>query len=134
MDKENVMPKCFVDGLKMIKNGIDLILSANEVKPVEMTKEIPFDDSYNKIAIRVAETYNTFHPEWGVQRLYKDIVKMADDNSKVGILVNWMRKKGIDGFENFFRLTKDKQQVAIHNAVTENMTDVITILNNRFGK
>ena len=60
MDKENVtMNKPFMQGLKMIKDGIDLILSAEDyVNNIEKTQEIDFPDKINNksVAVRVAET------------------------------------------------------------------------------
>ena len=137
MDKENVMNKPFMEGLKLIKDGIELILSANEyIENVEKTQEIEFPDTVNNknIAIRVAETYNTFRPELGADRLANDIIKMAENPAKVGFLVNWMRKKGINGFEWFFKLTKDKQQSCLIIATTTYRKEIVDILKDRFQK
>jgi len=138
MDKENVMMnKPFMDGLKLIKSGIDLILSATEyVENTEKTQEIDFPDSTNSksIAIRIAETYNTFKPELGADKLANDIIRMAENPDKVGILINWMRKKGTAGFEDFFKMTKNNQQNYIINAVTAYREDLKKVLKERFSK
>ena len=127
------MDKCFKDALKLIKDGIDLMLQADDVK-VEKTQEIPFNDTtnYEKIAVRIAETYSTFRPEFGAIRLASDIIKMANNADKVNILISWMRKKGIDGFEDFFKQSKEKQQEIVIKAVTANKDKIINILKTRF--
>ena len=127
------MDKCFKDALKLIKDGIDLMLQADDVV-IEKTQEIPFKDTinYENIAVRIAETYNTFKPEFGAIRLANDIIKMANDANKVGILISWMRKKGVDGFEDFFKQPKNKQQEAVIKAVTTYKDKIISILKTRF--
>lgn len=138
MDKENVtMNKPFMQGLKMIKDGIDLILSAEDyVNNIEKTQEIDFPDKINNksVAVRVAETYNTFKPELGADKLANDILRMAENPDKVGILINWMRKKGTSGFEEFFKMTRTNQQNYIINAVTAYREDVKKILKERFSR
>ena len=59
---------------------------------------------------------------------------MAENPDKVGILINWMRKKGTSGFEEFFKMTRTNQQNYIINAVTAYREDVKKILKERFSR
>lgn len=116
-----------IEGLKLVIEGL-----SDKSNPVQK-QEIVIQSSSN-LAIAVAESYQTYHSEYGVDSLYKDIVNLATNSDKVGILIGWIRKRGITGFEDFFKESKDNQQKLILNAVNNNESNIKDILKRRFSK
>ena len=70
------------------------------------------------LANRLAWSYSTLHPEYKIDNQIKNLNDMIS-SQKISFVLNWIKRKGTDGLEEFFRLDLENQrkelQIALYN-------------------
>lgn len=84
------------------------------------------------LAKRLAESYITKHPEYGVNSQFNNIKSMVNSD-KITFLIGWIRKNNIEGLENFFNQHIDFQRGDLNKALDFFEQEIKDILTKRFS-
>lgn len=94
----------------------------------------PVEQSYTELlANRLAWSYSTMHPEYRVESQFRNLGDMIS-NSKISYVLNWVKRKGVDGLEDFFRLPIEDQRKELQIAIRNYETQIKDVFAKRFSQ
>ena len=96
--------------------------------------EKPTEPSFTELlANRLAWSYSTMHPEYKVDNQFKNLGDMVK-GPKISYVLNWIKKKKIDGLENFFNLPLESQRHELQIAMCNYEDKIKEVFTKRFAQ
>ena len=86
------------------------------------------------LARQMAYSYSTLHPEYKVESQFRNLVDMVNNPSKVTYVINWVRKKGTEGLEEFFQENNGNKQLLMKEALEKYENEIKEVFTKRFSK
>ena len=119
--KEDVGPDIIEAPLqKVLSEGIYIV----DGRPAES----PFTEL---LANRLAWSYTTMHPEYKIDSQFKNLEDMVK-GSKISYILKWLRRKNIEGLENFFKLSLEEQRRELQIAMCNYGDKIKEVFTKRF--
>jgi hypothetical protein len=86
------------------------------------------------LARQMAYSYSTLHPEYKVESQFRNLVDMVNNPSKITYVINWVRKKGTEGLEEFFQENNGNKQLLMKEALEKYENEIKEVFTKRFSK
>ena len=85
------------------------------------------------LAHQMAYSYSTLHPEYKVESQFRNLVDMVN-SPKISYVIAWVRKKGTEGLEEFFKENNGNKQMLMKEALEKYENEIKEVLTKRFSK
>lgn len=85
------------------------------------------------LARQMAYSYSTLHPEYKVESQFRNLVDMVN-SPKISYVIAWVRKKGTEGLEEFFKENNDNKQILMKEALEKYENEIKEVFTKRFSK
>lgn len=85
------------------------------------------------LARQMAYSYSTLHPEYKVESQFRNLVDMVN-SPKITYVINWVRKKGTEGLEEFFKENNGNKQILMKEALEKYENEIKEVFTKRFSK
>ena len=127
IEKFNSAIDSMITGLTTLKEAID-----NTSTPENKSC---FDKvNIELLARQMAYSYSTLHPEYKVESQFRNLVDMVNNPSKITYVINWVRKKGTEGLEEFFKENNGNKQMLMKEALEKYENEIKEVFTKRFSK
>ena len=83
------------------------------------------------LAKRVAYAYTTMHPEYKVDSQFNNLTEMIKC-AKITYVLNWLKRKNVEGIENFFNLAMEEQRKELLGAINTYEKEIKEVFTKRF--
>ena len=90
------------------------------------------DVNIELLARQMAYSYSTLHPEYKVDSQFRNLTDMVN-SSKITYVIAWVRKKGTEGLEEFFKKTQDEKQTLMKEALNKYEKEIKEVFIKRFS-
>lgn len=84
------------------------------------------------LARQMAYSYSTLHPEYKVDSQFRNLTDMVN-SSKIAYVIAWVRKKGTEGLEEFFKKTQEEKQTLMKEALNKYEKEIKEVFTKRFS-
>ena len=85
------------------------------------------------LARQMAYSYSTLHPEYKVESQFRNLVDMVN-SPKISYVIAWVRKKGTEGLEEFFKENNGNKQMLMKEALEKYENEIKEVFTKRFSK
>jgi hypothetical protein len=85
------------------------------------------------LARQMAYSYSTLHPEYKVESQFRNLVDMVN-SPKISYVIAWVRKKGTEGLEEFFKESNGNKQMLMKEALEKYENEIKEVFTKRFSK
>lgn len=85
------------------------------------------------LARQMAYSYSTLHPEYKVESQFRNLVDMVN-SPKISYVIAWVRKKGTEGLEEFFKEHNGNKQMLMKEALEKYENEIKEVFTKRFSK
>lgn len=85
------------------------------------------------LARQMAYSYSTLHPEYKVESQFRNLVDMVN-SPKISYVIAWVRKKGTEGLEEFFKENNGNKQILMKEALEKYENEIKEVFTKRFSK
>lgn len=119
-----------IEAIGDFKNGLTKLETALGSQASKEINVSPINTAL--LAERLAYSYTTIHPEYGVQSQYRNLTTMVNSD-KVSFIFSWLRKYNVEGIENFFKLSEADRVFELNKALTAFEKEIKDILTKRFA-
>lgn len=126
--------------VEKFNNAIDSVIAGlTTLKEAFNNTSIPDDKScFDKVNIellarQMAYSYSTLHPEYKVESQFRNLVDMVN-SPKISFVIAWVRKKGTEGLEEFFKEDNGKKQLLMKEALEKYEKEIKEVFTKRFSK
>ena len=85
------------------------------------------------LAHQMAYSYSTLHPEYKVESQFRNLVDMVN-SPKISYVIAWVRKKGTEGLEEFFKENNGNKQMLMKEALEKYENEIKEVFTKRFSK
>ena len=125
VEKFNQAVDSVITGLTELKEAFSLEapVTQNSVKN---------DVNIELLARQMAYSYSTLHPEYKVDSQFRNLTDMVN-SSKITYVIAWVRKKGTEGLEGFFRKTQNEKQILMKEALNKYEKEIKEVFTKRFS-
>lgn len=139
MNKEKL-----IEAIDKVSQALDIVKEAIDTNTVDTTKTENLElgnlgakvveVNYTELlANRMAWSYNTLHPEFRVESQFKNLKDMVS-GSKIDFVLNWIKRKGTDGLEDFFKLSTEEQRTQLLVALNNYSDKIREVFAKRFSQ
>ena len=126
--------------IEKFNNAIDsMITGLTTLKEAISNTSIPENKScFDKVNIellarQMAYSYSTLHPEYKIESQFRNLVDMVN-SPKISYVIAWVRKKGTEGLEEFFKENNGNKQMLMKEALEKYENEIKEVLTKRFSK
>lgn len=126
--------------VEKINQAIDsMITGLTTLKEAIGSTSIPENKScFDKVNIellarQMAYSYSTLHPEYKVESQFRNLVDMVN-SPKISYVIAWVRKKGTEGLEEFFKENNGNKQMLMKEALERYENEIKEVFTKRFSK
>lgn len=113
------------EGLNLIKKEIN----GESASQINEVKEEGIDTE--RLAHRMACSYTTMHPEFRIESQFRNLKDMIN-GPKITFVLSWIKRGGIEGLENFFKLNEEEQRKEMKKALEEYEDKIKAVFTKRF--
>ena len=126
--------------VEKINSAIDsMITGLTTLKEAISNTSIPENKScFDKVNIELLARqmeyyYSTLHPEYKVESQFRNLVDMVN-SPKISYVIAWVRKKGTEGLEEFFKENNGNKQMLMKEALEKYENEIKEVFTKRFSK
>jgi predicted AlkP superfamily phosphohydrolase/phosphomutase len=125
VEKFNQAIDSVITGLTELKGAF-----SSEVPMIQ--NSVKNDVNIELLARQMAYSYSTLHPEYKVDSQFRNLTDMVN-SSKITYVIAWVRKKGTEGLEEFFKKTQDEKQTLMKEALNKYEKEIKEVFTKRFS-
>lgn len=121
-------------------SAIDFLIKGLSELKEAILESTPFDNRscFDKVnlellARQMAYSYSTLHPEYKVESQFRNLVDMVN-SPKISYVIAWVRKKGTEGLEEFFKEHNGNKQMLMKEALEKYENEIKEVFTKRFSK
>lgn len=127
--------------VEKLNNAIDSIITGLTTlkEAIGDTPTVDNKSCFDKVNIellarQMAYSYSTLHPEYRVESQFRNLVDMVNNPNKITYVINWIRKKGTEGLEEFFQEHNGNKQMLMKEALEKYENEIKEVFTKRFSK